>query len=155
MRDPGQIIRELELLLKQKITAGKTLLFFDEIQECPDALVSLRYFKELMPELHVIAAGSLIEFLLNDHRYSFPAGRVEFLYLHPLSFSEFLEACAPIVYGRLASVTQEEPLSSTEHSELLKWVRQYFYVGGMPAAVQAYVETNSFIEAQKVHDRIL
>ncbi len=155
VRDPGQIIRELELLLKQKITAGKTLLFFDEIQECPDALVSLRYFKELMPELHVIAAGSLIEFLLNDHRYSFPVGRVEFLYLRPLSFSEFLEACAPIVYGRLATLTQEEPLSATEHSELLKWVRQYFYVGGMPAAVQAYVETNSFIEAQKVHDRIL
>src|SRR5262249_27311636 len=113
------------------------------------------YFKELMPQLHVIAAGSLMEFLLNDHHYSFPVGRVEFLYLRPFSFMEFLQACAPVVSDRLAKVKENKPLLPAEHAELLKWVRMYFFIGGMPAAVQAYRESHSFLDAQKVHHRIL
>lgn len=155
VREPHEIIKQLEVVFQQKIIPGKTLLFLDEIQECPDALVSLRYFKELLPQLHVIAAGSLMEFLLNDHRYSFPVGRVEFLYLRPLSFKEFLQALAPVVLERLESVSQSAPLSPVEHNELLKWTRKYMFIGGMPAAVQAYLESESLLESQKVHHRIL
>ena len=154
-REPLEILKQIEIALHQKVIPGKTLLFFDEVQECPDALVSLRYFRELMPQLHLIAAGSLMEFLLNDERYSFPVGRVEFLYLRPLSFAEFLNAVAPIALERLNSLSLDSPLLPVEHSELLKWVRKYLFIGGMPAAVKAYITSNSFLEAQKVHQRIL
>lgn len=154
-REPIEILKQIEIALQQKIEAGKTLLFLDEIQECPDALVSLRYFRELMPELHVIAAGSLMEFLLHDERYSFPVGRVEFLYLRPLSFVEYLTAAAPLVAERILSLSLSTPLLPIEHEELLKWVRSYLFVGGMPAAAQAYLSNASFLESQKVHHRIL
>jgi len=150
-REPTEILEQVEVLSQKKVTPGKTLLFFDEIQECPDALVSLRYFKELMPEQHVIAAGSLMEFLLNDEKYSFPVGRVEFLYLRPLSFKEFLMAVAPLLEKHIESQTQSQVI----HEELLKWVRKYLFIGGMPAAVNAYLETSSLLESQKVHSRIL
>lgn len=154
-RDPAQIISQLELAFEKKIIPGKTLLFLDEIQECPDALVTLRYFKELMKDLHVIAAGSLMEFLLNNDKYSFPVGRVEFLYLRPFSFEEFLKELAPIAYERLQKVTLKNPLSDVEHTELLKWLRKYFFIGGMPDAIKKYKSTNSFLDCQKVHKRIL
>ncbi|NGX34719.1 MAG: hypothetical protein K1060chlam1_01072 [Candidatus Anoxychlamydiales bacterium] len=154
-RDPEEIIKKLELFLGTKIIPGKTLLFLDEIQECPDALISLRYFKELMKDLHVIAAGSLMEFLLNNDKYSFPVGRVEFLYLRPFSFEEFLEEFSPIALERLQSITLKNTFSDIEHLELLKWIRKYFFIGGMPDAISTYKSTNSFLECQKVHRRIL
>ncbi|NGX27996.1 MAG: hypothetical protein K940chlam1_00168 [Candidatus Anoxychlamydiales bacterium] len=154
-RDPVEITKEIEVTLEQKIIPGKTLLFLDEIQECPNALISLRYFRELMGDLHVIAAGSLMEFLLNNEKYSFPVGRVEFLYLRPFSFEEFLEELAPIAYQRLQSITLKKPLSEVEHIELLKWVKKYFFIGGMPDAIKKYKSSNSFLECQKVHRRIL
>ncbi|NGX53231.1 MAG: hypothetical protein KR126chlam5_01544 [Candidatus Anoxychlamydiales bacterium] len=154
-KDPLEIVKQLELIYETKITPGKTLLFLDEIQLCPDVLISLRYFKELMKDLHVIAAGSLLEFLLNNDEYSFPVGRVEFLYLRPFSFEEFLEELAPIAFQRLQNVTLKNPFSNFEHIELLKWVRKYFFIGGMPDAINTYKSTNSFLECQKVHRRIL
>ena len=154
-REPSEILKQIEIVLQQKVVPGQTLLFLDEIQECPDALVSLRYFRELMPELHVIAAGSLMEFLLNDERYSFPVGRVEFLYLRPLSFEEFLRALAPMAAERVQSSTLRSPFLPMEHEELLKWVRKYLFIGGMPSAVQAYLSTQSLLESQKVQQRIL
>jgi hypothetical protein len=90
--EPAEILNSLTLLHRQKITPGDTLLFLDEIQECPNAIRALRYFKEKLPELHVIAAGSLLEFTLNDPGFRMPVGRVESLYLYPLSFKEFLLA---------------------------------------------------------------
>src|ERR1700693_1445215 len=81
--DPKKIIREIELILKVQIEPGKTLLFLDEVQLCPEAIASLRYFKELMSDLHVIAAGSLLEFALVDKNISFPVGRVQTLYMRP------------------------------------------------------------------------
>lgn len=89
--DPKKIIQELELALKVTIQPGKTLLFLDEIQLCPEAITALRYFKELMGDLHVIAAGSLLEFALIDKTISFPVGRVQSIYMRPLSFLEFLK----------------------------------------------------------------
>ncbi len=88
-REPKEIVAKLEVALHQPIQPRKTLLFLDEIQICPESLRSLRYFREKMPDLHVIAAGSLLEFLLNDKDFSFPVGRVEFLYLHPCHLMSF------------------------------------------------------------------
>src|SRR6202166_736468 len=88
--DPRSILNQIELLTSQKITPGETLLFLDEIQQCPKALQSLRYFKEQLPDLHLIAAGSLLEFQIHDENFSFPVGRVQFAKLYPLSFEEFL-----------------------------------------------------------------
>ena len=90
--DANEIIRSIEFVSRQKIIPNETLLFFDEIQECPRALQSLRYFKEQQPNLHVISAGSLIEFVLKEADFSFPVGRIEYLFLKPLSFQEFLYA---------------------------------------------------------------
>src|SRR3989338_1830399 len=90
--DPKKIVREIELVKNQAIHPGKTLLFLDEIQLCPEAIASLRYFKELMGELHVISAGSLLEFALIDHRISFPVGRIQSMFMRPLSFLEFLRS---------------------------------------------------------------
>jgi predicted AAA+ superfamily ATPase len=154
-KEPKEIIAKLEISTQQRIIPGKTLLFLDEIQICPEALSALRYFKEKLPELHIIAAGSLLEFLLNDEKFSFPVGRVEFLYLHPLSFDEFLQAVAPLVAERIKLYSLKNPPSSFEHQELLKLVRQYMFVGGMPSAVQTFRNDNSFLNSQRVHSRIL
>lgn len=154
-REPQEIISKLEIALNKPIKKGRTLLFLDEIQLCPEALISLRYFKEQMPELHVIAAGSLLEFLLNDENFSFPVGRVEFLYLHPLSFMEYMEEAAPFLAQRLKDYHLGNVPSDLEHQELLKWVRRYMFIGGMPAAVKASINETSLLEAQRIHYRIL
>ncbi|MCX6582096.1 MAG: ATP-binding protein [Candidatus Aminicenantes bacterium] len=90
--NPKEIIGTISLLSKNDITPGKTLLFLDEIQECPKAITALRYFYEQMPELHVIAAGSLLEFTLGQENFKMPVGRIQYLYMKPLSFCEFLDA---------------------------------------------------------------
>lgn len=154
-RSPQEILTKLEFALHKPIKEGKSLLFLDEIQLCPEALMSLRYFKEQMPGLHVIAAGSLLEFLLREEDFSFPVGRVEFLYLHPFSFLEYLEAAAPFVAERLLLFDLQNPPGELEHKELLKWVRRYLFVGGMPSAVKASLQEASLLESQRIHHRIL
>lgn len=154
-RDPKELLSRLEFILNKSIKIGKSLLFLDEIQLCPEALISLRYFKEKMPEQHVIAAGSLLEFLLKDENFSFPVGRVEFLYLRPFSFLEYLKAAAPLIAERLQRFDLRCPPNDIEHKELLKWVRRYLLVGGMPSAIQTTLKEDSFLEAQRVHSRIL
>ncbi len=136
-----RIIAELELVLDTSISPGNDLLFFDEIQNCPRALLALRYFYEDMPELHVIAAGSLLEFSLKD--ISFPVGRVQFMEMYPMSFEEFLLAAGK---ERLAELlrSREKNISSTLHSLLIEEVRKYFFVGGMPECVKTYVEEDKF-----------
>ena len=154
-RDPKEIIARLEIALQKPIIPGKTLLFLDEIQLCPEVLGVLRYFKEKMPKLHVIAAGSLLEFLLKEEDFSFPVGRVEFLYLRPLSFLEYLEAVSPLLAKRHQSFNLKNLPSNLEHQEFLKWVKKYLFTGGMPAAVTASLKENSLFECQRVHHRIL
>ena len=90
--DVKRILTELSILLNEDVDVGKTLLFIDEIQTCPEAIQSLRYFKEKTPELHVICAGSLIDHTLNEMKSPMPVGRVEFLYMYPMSFKEYLMA---------------------------------------------------------------
>lgn len=150
--DPKRILSELELVTNQAIIPGKTLLFFDEIQQSPEALMSLRYFFEEIPDLHLIAAGSLLEFVLSD--ISFPVGRVQFLNVYPLCFVEYL-----LAVGRenLAVLLQEKPkvLSEAVHEVLRQELMRYFIIGGMPEAVQAFVDSGSIRESQSVHRELI
>lgn len=137
------------------IVAGETLLFIDEIQVCQEAIMSLRYFKEDYPELHVIAAGSLLEFAL-DELPSFGVGRIRSLYLYPFSFDEFLWAQGldtTVSYKRSAS--SASPLPEAVHNELVEQLKSFYLVGGMPAAVTEWVETKSYLECTHVHNDIL
>ncbi|MGI6393515.1 MAG: ATP-binding protein [bacterium] len=150
--DPKRILQDIELVMKIKITPGKTLLFLDEIQSCPDAIMSLRYFYEEMPELHVIAAGSLLEFALS--LISFPVGRVQYLNMFPMTFSEFLNACGN---SRAFEIVNSKPekLPETTHNSLLSELRKYFFVGGMPESVKSFVETDQILESYKVHEELI
>jgi uncharacterized protein len=147
--DPIRIVNEFEILLNQKIVIGKDLLFFDEIQAAPRAIMSLRYFYEEMPELHVIAAGSLLEFALKD--ISFPVGRVQIMSLGPMNFYEFLLACEK---DKLAEIiaSQPEKLPDAVHTMLIEHLRQYMYVGGMPECVGVWCESQSMADVFKVQD---
>ncbi|HNW83223.1 MAG TPA: ATP-binding protein [bacterium] len=152
--DPKKIIFDLEIHTGSRIVPGETLLFFDEIQACERALMSLRYFYEEIPQLHVIAAGSLLEFAMS--RISFPVGRVSFEWMRPMTFKEFLIACnKEILAENIPSVFMQKPLSETLHNSLLEQLRLYFIVGGMPEAVKKFVETGSASAVKKVHDDII
>lgn len=154
--EPRFILNQMELLSKQKISPGETLLFFDEIQQCPKALQSLRYFKEQMPELHVIAAGSLLEFAIHNENFSFPVGRVQFAKLYPLSFEEYLVACGETsLKEALYSFDCSSPPPLALHHRLLHLIKEYFVVGGMPAAILAYLKTNSFLETKYVQKALM
>ena len=148
----ARICSDLEVLLGQKITPGKTLLFFDEIQTCPRAITALRYFYEEMPELHVVAAGSLLEFALKD--VSFPVGRIQFLNLYPLCFAEYLEAIGntPAVAAVLGPPADITP---AVHELLRDELKRFFFIGGMPAAVKAYAESGSLRDAFEVQGEIV
>ena len=155
-QDPQRMLSELGLLRGQNVTPGKTLLFLDEIQACPPALVMLRYFHELTPELHVIAAGSLLDFALREFEYSMPVGRIEFLHLHPMSFEEFVAATEgePLV-EYLKKWTLAQPPSEALAKRFLQAVRSYFFVGGMPEAVQAYAARKDLLEVQRIQTALV
>jgi predicted AAA+ superfamily ATPase len=154
--DPLSICSKLEVAFKTRILPGKTLLFLDEIQNCPKAIMALRYFKEKLPSLHVIAAGSLLEFALHEEQFSFPVGRVQFLYLKPLSFCEYLAAQNhDRLLEILNQVTLQQPVEPFIHEQLLLLLREYFLIGGMPSAVRCFLETRSFLDCQTVLANLL
>ena len=149
--DSKVLLPELEVAAAQRIVPGQTLLFLDEIQACPRALTALRYFYEGTPELHVIAAGSLLEFALAE--ISFPVGRVQFLNIYPLSFAEFVHATGnEPLYDTLQGPPRA--LGDAIHQTLLTELKRYFFVGGMPEAVRAHLE-GSMLEAFQVQAEIL
>jgi predicted AAA+ superfamily ATPase len=152
--DPIQIIKNLQVLLGRMITPGKALLFLDEIQMCPEAILVLRYFKEQLPELAVVAAGSLLEFTLNDESFRMPVGRVEFLYLYPLSFKEFLLALEekPLVEWIESFVPSEKnTIPEAIHDKALSLVRDYSMIGGMPEVVAHYI--NNRLDTQEFQNQ--
>ena len=154
--DPQKIIQTLSLSKQEKIIPGKTLLFLDEIQNCPMAIVALRYFKEKMPELHVIATGSLLEFTLNNEKISIPVGRIEFLFLYPLSFTEFLIARdLENLQTHLKRVSLKNPLDNALHQQLLALSKEYFLLGGMPAVISEYIQTKDSLECQRKQNNLL
>jgi hypothetical protein len=149
--DPISICTKLEVAFKTRIIPGKTLLFLDEIQNCPAAITALRYFKEKLPALHVIAAGSLLEFVLHEEHYSFPVGRVQFLYLKPLSFYEFLiSQNHDRLVEMIDNVTVGQTFEPFIHDQLILLLKEYFLIGGMPAVARCFLETKSFFECQTV-----
>lgn len=147
--NPTDIINRLYLQTGKRVEPGKDLLFLDEIQECPNALAALRYFKEDLPELHVIATGSLLEFVLNDENLRMPVGRVDSLFLKPLSFSEFLSAIgSEQLNDYLETVTPDKGIEPFIHEELSQCLREYFFIGGMPAIIQEYLLTKNLQQVQ-------
>ncbi len=154
--NPINIINALELVTGEPIQPEKTLLFLDEIQECPQAIMALRYFKEKMASLHVIGAGSLLEFVLNDTDFKMPVGRVQFMYLRPLSFGEFLEAKELIkLKNYLDSVHLTDSIEEVVHQKLLSLIREYFALGGMPAVIAEYIASKSLLHCQEIQSAIL
>lgn len=154
---PKKIIQYLEATKMQEIVPGKTLLFFDEIQACERALTSLKYFCEQTPEYHVIAAGSLLGVAINREKYSFPVGKVDEINMFPLDFEEFLwamnmENLAKEIKSHYA---KNEAMPEALHDVALDMYQKYFIVGGMPAAVVTFIETESFIKVQPVQNNIL
>ena len=136
---------------KEYAKRNKTLLFIDEIQEVPEAFNILRFFYEEMPEIHVIAAGSLLETIFNN-QLKFPVGRVEFLVLHPVSFIEFLEAV-----GEVQALKQFNtiPLQSFAHDKLLNLFHTYALIGGMPEIIKEYVETKDITALGSIYDSLI
>ncbi|MCD6292505.1 MAG: ATP-binding protein [Deltaproteobacteria bacterium] len=149
--NPRLILNHLELTYG-RIIAGKTLLFFDEIQACPRAIMGLRYFYEEMPELHVVAAGSLLEFAFDE--ISIPVGRVQYLQLYPLTFYEYLLAMGKDVMAEYVISSPEEADASVQKLILVE-LRSYFFVGGMPECVKIYQESGSMLETFKVQSEII
>ncbi len=144
--DPQEIIKRLQIQTLQKIIPGETLLFLDEIQECPQAILALRYFKEKMPELAIIAAGSLLEFTLNDAEFRMPVGRIEFLFLHPMSFEEFLLAREEtFLLDWINTVKIGDVIADSVHQKALLAVRDYTFTGGMPESIQHFIDNPSDI----------
>lgn len=150
-----RIISEISAICAMPIVPGKTLLFLDEIQECPEAIMSLRFFREDLPELHVIAAGSLLEFALAELP-TFGVGRIHSMYMYSMTFDEYLEANGETVlldYKRKAS--PDQPLPEPLHNKLTALIRSYFLVGGMPEVVAKWVETHDYLQCQEVQDDII
>ena len=152
---PQEITEQISLLEGQPIVAGKTLLFIDEIQACPDAINRLRYFYERYPELHVIAAGSLLEFALAELP-SFGVGRIRSVFMYPFSFNEFLNAAGQGAFiEAIEKSGPEKPLSVPAHEKLLQLLRKFMIIGGMPEIVSHYLETKDINAARSLLDALI
>lgn len=153
--DVKRTCEKLSGILSIPIIPGETLLFIDEIQTSKEAIMSLRYFKEDYPELHVIAAGSLLEFTLEELP-SFGVGRIRSLYMYPFSFDEFLMAQGlDISVDFKMKANADQPLPLSAHNDMIDHLRSFYLVGGMPAAVTEWVETRSYIEVAHIHHDII
>ena len=137
-KNPQRIIQLLSLITGEKILPEKTLIIFDEIQECPEALNTLKYFKEKANEYHVIAAGSLLGTLLAQPK-SYPVGMVNLLDIYPLTFDEFLEATDESLYAYYSSIQKEQLIEEIFHNRLLEAYNYYLIIGGMPECVSSWI----------------
>lgn len=153
--DVKRIIPLMAAMSEKEITPGKTLLFLDEIQFCPKAIMALRFFKEDMPDLHVVAAGSLLEFALEELP-TFGVGRIRSLFMYPMTFDEFLMANgAMMLMDRRDKASPSNPLDEMLHEKLIEYLRIFILVGGMPECVKKWVETHDFLQCQQIQDDIL
>jgi len=149
---PKQLCDELSLIYDTPVIPGRTLLFFDEVQSCIPVISSLRYFYEEYPELHVIAAGSLLEFALQQIP-SFGVGRIRSLFLYPFSFDEYLRAMdLNMLADALQKASPEKPFSEAVHHRCLQQLIYFMLIGGMPEVVATYARGGSLLECQQVLD---
>jgi predicted AAA+ superfamily ATPase len=147
---PQPIIEQLSIKYGMPVIAGKTLLFFDEIQACVSAISSLRYFYEKMPDLHVIAAGSLLDFAL-EKIPSFGVGRITSIFMYPFSFYEFLNALGEnLLLEAIQKASVENPLHEVIHNKAVEQLKRFLVVGGMPDAVAKYAKTGDLLQAQTI-----
>lgn len=154
--DPKKILFAIELALNITIDIHNSVLFLDEIQAAPQILVKLRWFAEELPELPIIAAGSLLEFVLDQHEFSMPVGRISYLYLEPMSFQEFILAMNQDKLSNfLDHYTLNETIPSAIHKRLLELLREYFIIGGMPAVVVSWVNTRSLTKISEIQYNLL
>lgn len=151
--DTDRLIMGLELYAGRKINPDNTLLIFDEVQEVPRALASLKYFYENAPQYHIVCAGSLLGIALHQGT-SFPVGKVDFLKLYPLSFSEFLMATGNERFAELLKNQDYEMIRSFKQT-YIDILKHYYFVGGMPEAVQSFAESKDFNEVRAIQKRIL
>lgn len=138
-KNPQRIIELLSMIAEEKILPGETLIIFDEIQECPEALNTLKYFKEKANEYHVIAAGSLLGTLLAKPK-SYPVGMVNLLDIFPLGFDEFLNATDPFLFAYYDGIQKEQQIEEIFHNRLLEAYHYYLIIGGMPECVALWVK---------------
>jgi len=153
--NPQNICEKLSAFFAVPIIPGETLLFFDEIQVCPEALSSLRFFYEKMPGLHLIAAGSLLEFALSEIP-SQGVGRIQSFFMYPMSFVEFLianDAKAIVEFVDKSNI--QNPLDELFHNKLIEYLKTYLFIGGMPEIVQTYIESKDLLLCQKRLDSLL
>jgi len=148
-KDPQRIIENLSLVHGRAILPNKTLIIFDEIQECTDALNSLKYFQEEAPVYSIACAGSLLGVALSRGA-SFPVGKVEFMNIHPVTFSEFLNEAAPELAGYLNQIDKAEPIPDIFFNPLCEKLKMYFISGGMPESVVTMLENMDISATQDV-----
>jgi len=149
-------VKLLEAHYGRSIRPGATLLFLDEIQAAPGVLARLRYFHEQLPSLHVVATGSLLEFVLEEHDFSMPVGRIEYMHLGPMKFTEFLNAAGD---RGLASLMKDyildEELPPGIHRRLVDRLKEFIVVGGMPESMCRYVDTGDHLASDRARQSIL
>ncbi len=155
--EPERIIRFLEVETGERIIPGDTLIIFDEIQTCERALTSLKYFNELLPEYHIVCAGSLLGVAINREQYSFPVGNVDSMILFPLDFEEFLWAVNEEKLGEeiKQSYQNNMALPLALHDRALYLYKLYLIIGGMPRAVITYIDSNSLLMVPDVQNKII
>ncbi len=152
--DPVRILRDIMIQIDKQITPGKTLLFFDEIQAAPKAVIALRYFYENMPELHVIAAGSLLDFAIAQ--VGIPVGRVQSLYIYPLSFMEFLVALKQNrVIEEILKHELNQEMSDFIHNHILTFLGEYLALGGMPEVVRCWQSIKNPLKCAEIHSSLI
>jgi predicted AAA+ superfamily ATPase len=154
--EPEQILQQIEALPRMDRISSDMLLFLDEIQAVPEAIPALRYFYEDRPELPLISAGSLLEFALSEHNFSMPVGRIQYLHIGPMTFTEFLAALGEDkLYHFVTHYELDQKIGAVLHQRLLQLLRSYYFVGGMPEAVAIFADTRSYRDVSDVHNSII
>jgi len=154
--DPSKFLLQLTAFFNKPINPTESLLFLDEIQAVPELLAKLRWFAEEMPELPIIAAGSLLDFMLEEYEFSMPVGRIQYLHLEPMSFEEFLEAMGQNeLCNFLASYELTNEIPQALHDRLWEFLREYVFIGGLPAAVRDWQHNHSFLAINEIHQNLL
>ncbi len=153
--EPKDIIENIAILCKKDITTGNTLLFLDEIQDCPNAILSLRYFYEQMPDLHVIGAGSLLDFVIASEDFRMPVGRIQYLFMKPVSFIEFLDTLGEDKARQyIETKLMDAAPNNAIHERLLSLVKKYMILGGMPAVLNEYLSTGNLAKCSRIQSSI-